>query len=124
MRGSLDLLLSKILCILKFHGFAICFSMLYTPILIKYARVQLCFCEQPILSNLFYVFFKCRKGDYNRYLAEFKSGQEREEAADQSMKAYEVSSILFYSMKPLYFVSTSFSLSVFSFNIPISSQIK
>lgn len=42
-----------------------------------------------------YAFFKCRKGDYNRYLAEFKSGREREEAADQSMKAYEVSSILF-----------------------------
>lgn len=32
----------------------------------------------------------CRKGDYYRYLAEFKSGNEKKEAADQSMKAYEV----------------------------------
>ncbi|KAG6755223.1 hypothetical protein POTOM_041041 [Populus tomentosa] len=31
----------------------------------------------------------CRKGDYYRYLAEFKSGNERKEAADQSLKAYE-----------------------------------
>lgn len=32
----------------------------------------------------------CRKGDYYRYLAEFKSGAERKEVADQSLKAYEV----------------------------------
>jgi len=32
----------------------------------------------------------CRKGDYYRYLAEFKTGNERKEVADQSMKAYEV----------------------------------
>lgn len=32
----------------------------------------------------------CRKGDYYRYLAEFKAGDDRKEAADQSMKAYEV----------------------------------
>jgi hypothetical protein len=31
-----------------------------------------------------------RKGDYYRYLAEFKTGSERKEAADQSLKAYEV----------------------------------
>lgn len=31
-----------------------------------------------------------RKGDYYRYLAEFKSGDDRKEAADQSLKAYEV----------------------------------
>ncbi|KAF5732537.1 14-3-3-like protein D-like isoform X3 [Tripterygium wilfordii] len=35
------------------------------------------------------VFFYKMKGDYYRYLAEFKSGNEREEAADNSMKAYE-----------------------------------
>ncbi|GLT61131.1 hypothetical protein SLA2020_338570 [Shorea laevis] len=29
------------------------------------------------------------KGDYYRYLAEFKTGNEKKEAADQSMKAYE-----------------------------------
>jgi hypothetical protein len=31
-----------------------------------------------------------RKGDYFRYLAEFKTGNERKEAADQSLKAYQV----------------------------------
>lgn len=31
-----------------------------------------------------------RKGDYYRYLAEFKSGHERKEASDQSLKAYQV----------------------------------
>lgn len=35
------------------------------------------------------VFFYKMKGDYYRYLAEFKSGNEKKEAADQSMKAYE-----------------------------------
>ncbi|KAG6776000.1 hypothetical protein POTOM_019503 [Populus tomentosa] len=30
-----------------------------------------------------------RKGDYYRYLAEFKGADERKEAADQSLKAYE-----------------------------------
>ena len=31
-----------------------------------------------------------RKGDYYRYLAEFKTSNERKEAADQSLKAYQV----------------------------------
>ncbi|WVZ25703.1 hypothetical protein V8G54_004247 [Vigna mungo] len=35
------------------------------------------------------VFFYKMKGDYYRYLAEFKSGEERKEAADHSMKAYQ-----------------------------------
>ncbi|KAH1103941.1 hypothetical protein AAZX31_13G273700 [Glycine max] len=35
------------------------------------------------------VFYYKMKGDYYRYLAEFKSGNEKKEAADQSMKAYE-----------------------------------
>lgn len=30
-----------------------------------------------------------RKGDYYRYLAEFKTDQDRKEAADQSLKGYE-----------------------------------
>lgn len=37
--------------------------------------------------------FGCRKGDYYRYLAEFKAGNERKEAADQSLKAYQVSDL-------------------------------
>lgn len=35
------------------------------------------------------VFYYKMKGDYYRYLAEFKTGNERKEVADQSMKAYE-----------------------------------
>ncbi|XP_039043105.1 14-3-3 protein 7-like [Hibiscus syriacus] len=35
------------------------------------------------------VFYYKMKGDYFRYLAEFKSGDDRKEAADQSLKAYE-----------------------------------
>ncbi|KAJ6417115.1 protein 14-3-3 PROTEIN, partial [Salix viminalis] len=35
------------------------------------------------------VFYYKMKGDYYRYLAEFKSGNDRKEAADQSLKAYE-----------------------------------
>ncbi|XP_057950134.1 14-3-3-like protein D [Malania oleifera] len=38
------------------------------------------------------VFYYKMKGDYYRYLAEFKSGNERKEAADQSLKAYEAAS--------------------------------
>ncbi|TKY60035.1 14-3-3 protein C [Spatholobus suberectus] len=38
------------------------------------------------------VFFYKMKGDYYRYLAEFKSGDERKEAADHSMKAYQMAS--------------------------------
>ncbi|KAH7424316.1 hypothetical protein KP509_11G002300 [Ceratopteris richardii] len=34
------------------------------------------------------IFFYKMKGDYYRYLAEFKRGDEREEAANQSLKAY------------------------------------
>ncbi|KAL5860918.1 hypothetical protein ACOSQ4_002214 [Xanthoceras sorbifolium] len=36
------------------------------------------------------VFFYKMKGDYYRYLAEFKTGNEKKEAADNSMKAYEL----------------------------------
>lgn len=33
--------------------------------------------------------YNSRKGDYYRYLAEFKIDQERKEAAEQSLKGYE-----------------------------------
>lgn len=36
------------------------------------------------------IFGGCRKGDYYRYLAEFKIGNDRKEVADHSMKAYQV----------------------------------
>ncbi|KAF8391233.1 hypothetical protein HHK36_023535 [Tetracentron sinense] len=36
------------------------------------------------------VFYYKMKGDYYRYLAEFKAGNERKEVADYSLKAYEV----------------------------------
>lgn len=39
------------------------------------------------------VFYYKMKGDYYRYLAEFKSGNDRKEAADQSLKAYEAANI-------------------------------
>eukprot|EP00262_Sarcandra_glabra_P005335 TRINITY_DN167_c0_g1_i4.p1 TRINITY_DN167_c0_g1~~TRINITY_DN167_c0_g1_i4.p1 ORF type:complete len:134 (-),score=26.82 TRINITY_DN167_c0_g1_i4:142-543(-) len=35
------------------------------------------------------IFYYKMKGDYYRYLAEFKSGNDKKEAADQSLKAYE-----------------------------------
>ncbi|RXH99094.1 hypothetical protein DVH24_011419 [Malus domestica] len=38
------------------------------------------------------VFFYKMKGDYYRYLAEFKTGDDRKEVADQSMKAYQAAS--------------------------------
>lgn len=38
------------------------------------------------------VFYYKMKGDYYRYLAEFKTDQERKEAADQSLKGYQAAS--------------------------------
>ncbi|KAL0002107.1 hypothetical protein SO802_015888 [Lithocarpus litseifolius] len=38
------------------------------------------------------VFYYKMKGDYYRYLAEFRTGNEKKEAADQSKKAYETAS--------------------------------
>lgn len=43
----------------------------------------------PIAVNLNF-FHLLRKGDYYRYLAEFKAGNDRNDVADQSLKAYEV----------------------------------
>lgn len=41
-----------------------------------------------VVAKIFFHF--CRKGDYYRYLAEFKTGNDRKEVADHSLKAYEV----------------------------------
>ncbi|KAD0572593.1 hypothetical protein E3N88_44040 [Mikania micrantha] len=38
------------------------------------------------------VFYYKMKGDYYRYLAEFKTGNDKKEAADQSLKAYQLAS--------------------------------
>lgn len=39
--------------------------------------------------------YQYRKGDYFRYLAEFKTDEERKEAADQSLKGYEACLFVF-----------------------------
>jgi phytoene/squalene synthetase len=38
-----------------------------------------------------------RKGDYHRYLAEFKSAAERKEAADSTLGAYQAAQVFFSS---------------------------
>jgi 14-3-3 protein epsilon len=47
---------------------------------------------QLVLKENVQIIWNCRKGYYYRYLAEFKTGNERKEAADQSLKAYEAAS--------------------------------
>ncbi|MFS7894127.1 putative 14-3-3 protein [Helianthus anomalus] len=42
------------------------------------------------------VFYYKMKGDYYRYLAEFKFGDDKKEAADQSLKAYQVNCFFFF----------------------------
>ncbi|GAB2292753.1 hypothetical protein Dimus_026989 [Dionaea muscipula] len=37
--------------------------------------------------------FTAMKGDYYRYLAEFKSGNEKKEVADKSLEAYQLRSL-------------------------------
>lgn len=44
---------------------------------------------------IYYGMGDSRKGDYYRYLAEFKTDQERKEAADQSLKGYEACLFIF-----------------------------
>ena len=58
-----------------------------------------------LLTFYVYVLFfgrGCRKGDYYRYLAEFRADDERKETADLSMKAYQVGNFV------LVFYATSF----------------
>lgn len=46
------------------------------------------------LLLLMFCFTTYRKGDYYRYLAEFKTGEQKKEAADKSLEAYQVCEIL------------------------------
>ena len=39
-----------------------------------------------------------RKGDYYRYIAEFKTEEERKEAADQSLKGYQARPVFVCSL--------------------------
>ena len=61
-----------------------------------------------LLTFYVYVLFfgrGCRKGDYYRYLAEFRADDERKETADLSMKAYQVGNfvLVFYASSYYYF---------------------
>lgn len=46
------------------------------------------------------VFYHKMKGDYYRYIAEFKAGIDRKEASDQSLKAYEAATAIASSSLP------------------------
>lgn len=51
------------------------------------------------------LFVPCgRKGDYYRYLAEFKAGDDHKEAADQSLRAYEVCLIQLHLLEYFFLV--------------------
>ena len=46
-----------------------------------------------LIRRLIFVFsFARRKGDYHRYLAEFATGNDRKEAAENSLMAYKAAS--------------------------------
>ncbi|KAL6179920.1 hypothetical protein ACLB2K_046591 [Fragaria x ananassa] len=71
------------------------------------------------------VFYRKMKGDYYRYLAEFKEGDDRTEAADQSLKAYEAaSSIAASELPPTHPIRLGLALnySVFYYEILKSSE--
>jgi 14-3-3 protein epsilon len=46
------------------------------------------------------VFYLKMKGDYHRYLAEFKSAAERKEAADSTLGAYQAAQVLLFPPLP------------------------
>lgn len=48
--------------------------------------------RKPICATSLFVCFLLRKGDYHRYLAEFATGNDRKEAAENSLVAYKAAS--------------------------------
>ncbi|XP_076931514.1 14-3-3-like protein D isoform X2 [Bidens hawaiensis] len=70
------------------------------------------------------VFYYKMKGDYYRYLAEFKSGNEKKEAADQSLKAYELASTSAQELSPTHPIRLGLALnfSVFYYEIMNSPE--
>ena len=54
-----------------------------------------------------------RKGDYYRYLAEFKTDQERKEASEQSLKGYEACSLLVTSLNKHIMSQCSYLCNIF-----------
>ncbi|XP_076958574.1 14-3-3-like protein D isoform X2 [Bidens hawaiensis] len=70
------------------------------------------------------VFYYKMKGDYFRYLAEFKSGNDKKEAADQSLKAYELASTSAQELSPTHPIRLGLALnfSVFYYEIMNSPE--
>ncbi|XP_076883609.1 14-3-3-like protein D isoform X1 [Bidens hawaiensis] len=70
------------------------------------------------------VFYYKMKGDYFRYLAEFKSGNDKKEAADQSLKAYELASTSAQELTPTHPIRLGLALnfSVFYYEIMNSPE--
>lgn len=60
------------------------------------------------------VFYLKMKGDYHRYLAEFKSGDERKAAAEETMLAYKTAQVLFYLISQFFCLKISRSDSLIS----------
>ncbi|KAL8237937.1 hypothetical protein R6Q59_019018 [Mikania micrantha] len=70
------------------------------------------------------VFYYKMKGDYYRYLAEFKSGNDKKEAADQSLKAYQSASTAAEDLPPTHPIRLGLALnfSVFYYEIMNSPE--
>ncbi|KAI7753140.1 hypothetical protein M8C21_002641 [Ambrosia artemisiifolia] len=70
------------------------------------------------------VFYYKMKGDYYRYLAEFKSGNDKKEAADQSLKAYQLASTAAEELSPTHPIRLGLALnfSVFYYEIMNSPE--